>query len=328
MLRFNELYVTEDGKHLVIDVEIEDYEMYDSCYISNISVNTAANRCGNKAVSDVVVHSVEGIVQYDMNGDGVITEEDCELYNRLVELLGKVEYDSDDISKYDVNQDGIVDGRDIIAIADKIHGRYSNDSYLYDVNEDGEINFQDMGVVSHFIETCARSSSILTEEELSTLLSLLELFKKAVESPVYIENGSSKHIRKCLDWCDLGGLVGVKGSLNGQLFIVTVTAECDGTTVSETEQLGCGWDKNTLTGVAFNGKPIYDAAVRYASAYGDTCDNSDAKAFEDFVLRYNAFDFALRLGDVCQAWYYYSNYLSGGSAPRSSSKGCGCYGTY
>lgn len=38
MIHFNELYVTEDGKSLVIDVEIDDLPVYDDMYISSVKI--------------------------------------------------------------------------------------------------------------------------------------------------------------------------------------------------------------------------------------------------------------------------------------------------
>lgn len=40
MIHFNELYITEDGKNLVIDAEIDDFPAYKDCYLERITVDT------------------------------------------------------------------------------------------------------------------------------------------------------------------------------------------------------------------------------------------------------------------------------------------------
>lgn len=325
MIQFNELYVSSDGKHLVVDAEIEDFAIYDSCYIDTVVVDTAEDYCsGGKAKAVTVYQNGGSVIQNDMNGDGKITDIDCALYNRLLELIAKLkDDDEEEYDQHDVNRDGIVDLKDYDALRTAITGTLV-DEYRYDVNGDGEApNNGDLTDMADYLLSMGMKS--LSPDEYAEFAELFQAYQNDKLETTKPE----RHLRLCLNWCDLVGLVGVNGNFANQIFVVTVTASCDGSIGSTAKDLGCGWDNNTITGVAFNGKPIYDAAVRYASAYGNACDSASASAFEDFVLRYYAFDFALRAGDVCQAWYYYNNYLNGGNqAAVPSSHGCGCHGTY
>lgn len=94
------------------------------------------------------------------------------------------------------------------------------------------------------------------------------------------------------------------------------------------ESCDCGWDVNVIQGLAYNDKKLYDNALSLAGSYGDSCDNNDASKFIDFILRYYAFQYAVKCGDIEQACYYWNNYLrnntGGGSMPRGG--GCGCHG--
>lgn len=198
MLHFNELYITEDNKCLVIDVEVDDYSVYDSCYIDTIDFSLGAG-CDDGTLGDFVsVYSDDG---------------EHEKHKRFV------------------------------------------------------------------LET--------TDE------SVVQMFGDTPKS--------------------FDGLVFVK-----------VTAMCDTETLVKTE---CGCESNEICGIAYNGKPIYDNAVKYADSYGASCSNNDMTAFLDWLLRYYGFLFALKNGDLCQAKYYWNNYLKGSASVARSSNPCGCHGT-
>lgn len=174
-----------------------------------------------------------------------------------------------------------------------------------DINGDGDVNIQDIQYFfDYLLKVVAGTYGIL--------------FKSNV-----------RHFRKCYSVNDLIPLVEKGTDLSSKLFIVTVTAACYGDTTAIAEA-DCGSDIKEITGVAYNGKPLYDAAVSAASSYGDTCDTKDAAAFEDFVLRYYGFLFALKCGDLCKAQYYWENYLNVGKTrcKRAYTKPCGCHGLY
>jgi hypothetical protein len=136
-----------------------------------------------------------------------------------------------------------------------------------------------------------------------------------------------RHVRICLDKNDEALVrLGVE-DLSSSLFMVR--ADAAGGDAEAIANAGCGWDTSPIFGVAYNGKPLYDSAIRYASSYGNTCNDNDAAVLEDFILRYYSFLLALKCGDVKQACYYYNTYLtSAGLGPSSSGKNCGCHGTY
>ena len=77
MLHFNELYITEDKQHLVIDVEIDDLPIYDDCYLEKITVDIADNCDGDGLFTDPKYEwKFEPEVPGDTNGDGVFNEND------------------------------------------------------------------------------------------------------------------------------------------------------------------------------------------------------------------------------------------------------------
>ena len=327
MLHFNELYISEDNKHIVIDVEIDDFNAYDSCYIDTITVDTADDYCNNEKSKSVTVYQNKGYtVQLDMNHDGKITDVDCYMYNRLIELISKLTTDDEETySHYDVNRDGVVDLKDLDALINAVTYSRFIDGYQYDVNSDDEVNIGDVNALIDYLLELGQNC--LTPDELEELRGLLTDYQTAARIKT---EDVKRHVGLCLTWCDIVELIGIKGSFDKQMFVVTATAYCDGSIGTTAKEMGCGWDNNVITGVAVNTKPIYDSAVQYASAYGDKCDTGSTSAFEDFVLRYYAFDFALKTGDICQAWYYFSNYLNGMSVSKSNGHfhGCGCHGTY
>ena len=173
-----------------------------------------------------------------------------------------------------------------------------------DLNNDNEVN---IGDVNEFVDYVLKCNS-------------------GEREPLYSHTGL-KHIQLCLSASDLSPLVLPKESLD-KLFVVRVEATCSGD-MSAVAELGCRWDEDSITGLAYNSKPLYDAAIKYANAYGDSCDNNDASAFVDFLMRYYGFVFALKCGDICQAKYYWDNYLNGGVTGKTRSfKPCGCHGRY
>jgi hypothetical protein len=184
-----------------------------------------------------------------------------------------------------------------------------------DINEDKEVNVGDINRFYDYIQDVLEGNTK----------------QKVVSKGLH-------HVRICLDIADLMPLFKTEEGeedktikdLSPYLFIVTVHAAVLGN-YSEIGTVECGMiDTNDhITGVAYNGKPLYDAAVKYASSYGDSCDNNDQRGFIDYLLRYYGFIFALKCGDLCQAQYYWENYLNGGSfAKPVTYNRCGCHGAY
>lgn len=200
MLHFNELYITEDNKCLVIDVEIDDVPEYDSCYIESIEISSG-----------------------------------------------------------------------------------------WDCTEEGNFG----------------------------------AFVQAYSD----EDEHRRHVRMMLKKADEPIAALVTEERNNPLegiILVRASASCDVETLVNTE---CGCESNEIAGAAYNAKPLYDNAVKYANNYGNTCATNDMSDFVDWLLRYYGFQFALKCGDLCQAQYYFANYLNG-TAPSGtrSSNPCGCHG--
>lgn len=278
MLSFNELYITEDGKNLVIDVSVDEDSIYKGVYIDSIKLDLCKNLVTGNDVSNkaVTIYTPEQVILGDLDLDGDITTSDHQTVTDLMTSLtsGKTIY--------------IDNERSVAALG---------------LEGDGELTVSDIQVVEKVI------------------LDYL-LYGKISYVPV-----KKRHVHICLEKND-DALVqlGVE-DLSSALFMVRVDAT--GGDAESISNAGCGWDNSPIFGVAYNGKPMYDSAIRYAASYGDTCDNNDASALEDFILRYYSFLLALKCGDVKQACYYYNNYLTGaGFGNLSSGKNCGCHGTY
>lgn len=235
MIHFNELYVTEDGEHLVIDTEIDNLPIYDGCVIDTISVSASP---------------------------------DC----------------------------------------DKTHTKTK------EVYSDGQVNQDIINNVS------------IKKPEVDT--------GSDVPDPAVLPDNTNNltHMRLCLGKYELDGILTEDVSFSDHIFTVTVEADVQGDAVynlAEITKLSCGWDENIIRGIAYNGRMLYDQAVNLASSYGDDCNDNGQNRFVDFILRYYAFMFAVKCGDIDKACYYWNNYLKGG---RSAGKqihwggGCGCHG--
>lgn len=326
MIHFNELYITDDGKNLVVDAEIDDFTVYDSCYINKITATTAANKCGTNPTEPVEIYVHDDFIYYDLDCDGIVTDEDVRMFRRTQQLLKRISLPTvwtqvvDNVTyvyDLDVNRDGVVDVYDIYALVDYIVGGKAIDGYHYDVNEDGEVNVADINVLNSFI--LDRSFSVLGDcEEQQELEYLLGRFKNANDKGVVY----SRHVRRCLDAYDLG----LTGKLGSNIILVTVEAMCDGSIGNIEKELGCGWDTNTTTGAAYNGVPIYRGFLDLADSHGDDC-NSMIDDLAEYSLQYNAFDFSLRMGDWCTAQKYWELLTQGSSSVSVKGRGCGCRGS-
>lgn len=345
MIHFNELYVTEDGKHLVIDAAIDDMPEYDNFYIDSIKVDTGANcQQGGQSEHAVDVYFPKTRIVGDIDGNGIINEVEVEAWQMMLDLcgLGKKIYTRSDGTHYYkakvYNEETEEDETVEIEIKPATYNLYqailahspsefAGDtllghliSYIWetigdaafpgkgatpgDINNDGEVNVSD---VTAFIDYILRVGDAQTDTPVSVTI-------------------KERHVRLCLGWGDgLSALV--DKDFSKTMFIVTVTAS-SGT--EEIVELECGQDITQIVGVAYNTKLLYDSAMKYAANYGSTCESRDADAFIDFLMRYYGFLFALKCGDLCQAQYYWSNYLTDTESVKGSltSGGCGCHGTY
>lgn len=365
MLHFNKLYITEDGKHLVIDVEIDNLDTYSNCYIDTVTLGVAT-QCDDSGIMPSNSTSIynAAVIVGDINNDGRLTKTDIEYWKQLLYLsLNNAKHDeqgyyytrlkTNDIgeevtdtdgnpiietvritnvvldtistiqSKYQQTQFSTVSGLSgmngfgadklLAYIVDQL-GDFVLDGIVPkipgDVNGDGEVNISD---INFFINYLYRQTS-------NTNLTYFDTTKN--------------HIQLCLDTND-EGIVKLLGSnikdLSSNLFIVRATAGGYESNIAQIDAMGCRFDEPEITGIAYNGKPLYDMAINYASQFGDTCDSKDASSFIDFLMRYYGFLFAIKCGDICTALYYWNNYLNGTSVSKkhsSSFRPCGCHGTY
>lgn len=325
MIHFNELYITEDNKKLIIDVEVDDDPMFEDCYLDSIQIAAGSN-CPSPFSKSVTAWTA--VEAFDINGDGKLTEEDIEVINHLLhistapaitnedektdfpiigndgEYYYKIQDDQADeqhyiknyiskyiydlcisiYNKYILNTDNLF----VFGVCQFITESYDAQIYDYirkkldivpsvlgvsgDINGDGEVNVGDINALIDF------------------LLSVID-----DDVPIKL-----KRKRLCLSFNDevMVALTGeAKKPLNG-LFAVEITTTCDIETLVNTD---CGCIENNVRGIAYNPKPLYDNAVRYAQSYGDTCATNDQSQFIDWILRYYAFKFAVDNGDICQA---------------------------
>ena len=344
MIHFNDLSISDDGKHLNIDVEIDDMSAFDMCYIDSIKVipvEDCDNYCNTKGT--VVYTGSTGLTYVDMDGDGQVSKQDIALIDKIQDLIVNGQ-DGNDESKYDINGDGIVDLRDYKCIVDVILGK-KDDLEFYpktvDVTGDGEKNIADLNDFNNYmisklnkdnysqddwdlLENTEDDEGIVHSSKLSDYQSFLRdnnVVKKESDPP-------KQHISLCLTPFEVFLQKGKTFTEN--LFVVEVTARCDGN-AAEIAQLGCGWDNNTIKGLVYYDKNLYDEALNLANSYSDDCDNNDSSRFVDFILRYYAFMFAVKSGNVKQACYYWNNYLRNYNSKIKSTfhrGGCGCHGAH
>lgn len=326
MIQFNELYITEDGKNLVIDVSIEDLPVYNNFYISDISL-TLLDKCDEAKPTVSVYTGGTGFTYVDMDGSGYIDYKDKQLIDWMFNTLRKFNYTEDDLSKYDVNHDGFVDIDDVRIVNDSINGLIPKQQ-SFDVNKDEEFNIADVNAVIRFIQDNIEHSG-LTFAEQSKLNDAISRYKELISSNAerQVSDPMKRRVRLCLPSLE-NPLDFIDDAMSNHLFLVTVTADSFGDT-SSLASMGCGWDEKVIRGLAYDDKMLYETAVSHASSYGDNCSNNDASSFVDFILRYYAFIFAIRCGDIDKACYYWNTYLkNGGKQQMHAGGGCGCHGPH
>ena len=345
MIHFNELYVTDDGKKLVIDAAIDDMPEYDNFYINSIKVDIGSNcRYGGKSVEAVEVYKPGVRIVGDLNNDGVLGEDDVAVWTTLLNIGNKKVYTRDDGTHYykvtvedeDTGDNIVIDAdidNDIYAVYRSISLRvptiaWSGDTFLVKLldfiwENIGDASFPNAGSTPGDLT----GNDEVNIEDVNAFINgyILAFHDGLIVDPITVGK-KSRHVHLCLGWDD--GLSGiVTKDFTKTMFIVTATATADTEDIVELE---CGQDVSEIVGVAYNTKPLYDAAMKYAANYGNTCDTRDANSFIDFLMRYYGFLFALKCGDLCQAQYYWSNYLTNSESMSGSltTGGCGCHGTY
>lgn len=82
MLHFNELYITEDGKNLVIDAEVDNLDIYNDCFISQVTVQIIGyNKAEDKCIYSKTVEA-QSCTHFvgDIRNDGMLDEKDIEIW--------------------------------------------------------------------------------------------------------------------------------------------------------------------------------------------------------------------------------------------------------
>ena len=131
------------------------------------------------------------------------------------------------------------------------------------------------------------------------------------------EEYGKKHIRLVLKSSDFNDN---KWSLDNNLFFVYITAS--GTPSPGTP---CGMDESTVMGVVYNLRPWYNYGMGFIRGLADTCDIP--AGFIDYILRFKAFQLALKTGHYPVAIKYWKWFIKGKKPVVKTSKGCGCNGT-
>lgn len=367
MIHFNELYIDEDGKHLIIDAEIDNLSIYDKTYIESIKVDIG-EYCekGGNSEHAVTVYTGGQYQIGDLDDDNKITAKDIKIWdvlrilstNKLLvdEALDyyyeTTDWDEDDnpitvriylkdikidTAKPELGTLGRPVAKRIATLANYIKAKFDN-AIIGEGQSDHGIGigrvinyiYEILGEKAGYFESSTygdlNNDGEVSVADFTYFVDFLKKVQTGEEQPlINIEN--DRHVILCLDSTDLSPLVEGK-DLSKYLFIVTATANFKDN-AQEVTLAGCGYDKSTITGLAYDGRPLYNAAISHASSYGDTCDTKDAANFVDFLMRYYGFLFAVKCGDLCQAQYYWSNYLMQ-SATKSkfntTPKPCGCHG--
>jgi hypothetical protein len=331
MIQFNELYITEDGKNLVIDVSIEDLPVYNNFYISDISL-TLLDKCDEAKPTTVVYTGGTGLTYVDMDGSGYIDYKDKQLIDWMFSILRKFKPTGTQLSKYDVNHDGFIDLLDIQEINDYLLGlipvKPEYDFVSPSTTGNPEVGIAEMNAIIQAILDIAKQSG-LDNDTLEKFKSTMSRYKDLISSNAerQVSDPMKRRVRLCLPSIEKP-LDFIDDAMSNHLFLVTVTADSFGDT-SSLASMGCGWDEKVIRGLAYDDKMLYETAVSHASSYGDSCDNNDASSFVDFILRYYAFIFAIRCGDIDKACYYWNTYLkNGGKQQMHAGGGCGCHGPH
>lgn len=361
MVHFNELYITDDGKNLVIDAEIDNLSMYRDCYIEKIEVDVA-DSCDGVGLfngNQVTVFDFNRKVRVigDLDGDGVVTKADVDVWNTLRALVNKKLYPENETDEPDIFQGD--DGKyyyyygtsstQVKAISERELALYKEIAATYEdpipiSAHPGNMGGKLLGYIGSMIDDYMFAKMFGHERvndniydlnddneagiaDINTFLSFMEFIMSSANQEVIIDD-RGWHVHKCLDLQTL--FAGLKTSPQERLYIVQVTVKPSFTAenAKALAEMGCGgWDNSVIQGYAFYGLPVYNNFLSLADSTGTDCESSLAP-LADFALRYNAFDFALRMGDWCQAWYYLSNYLLNHNVgPKAGyNKGCGCHG--
>lgn len=106
-------------------------------------------------------------------------------------------------------------------------------------------------------------------------------------------------------------------SLSGHMFFIFI--ECQGTPAANTP---CGMDNMTTLGVIFDSEILYKIAMNYTKELANTC--IIPQYFKDFILKYNAFKFALNTGHYLVAIKFFKDLINSATSPIT--KPCGCHG--
>lgn len=106
-------------------------------------------------------------------------------------------------------------------------------------------------------------------------------------------------------------------SFNGHIFYVYITVEG-----SPDSQTPCSWDLASTLGVVLNWYPVYYRGLEFMRKTADNCCDV-SREFIDYILRFKAFELALRTGNYQLAnsrfreWFYTSDEVAFSSP-------CGC----
>lgn len=110
------------------------------------------------------------------------------------------------------------------------------------------------------------------------------------------------------------------GNFNDNMFFVYIKA-----TGTPSPEVPCGEDNIYTMAVAVNLSPIYKASLGYIRELESDC--KIPKGFIDMILKFKAFELALKTGNNLVAARYWTKLFKGKGAAVAF-KSCGCNGTY
>ena len=106
-------------------------------------------------------------------------------------------------------------------------------------------------------------------------------------------------------------------SISDNLFFVYILAEGD-----PAEGAPCGMYKKLILGVTYNREPIYKASMKFLK---DLNSCTPPQQLINFILRYKAFQLALKAGNYTKAIEYWNEFFKG-VKPQNLPHNCGCHG--
>lgn len=308
MVNFNELKITKDSKHFIIDVSVKNQTYYDDVYIDEILIDTQNtykdNGPSSKAMSVFKAASQEIRELHDYRCEAtsnhfILPEEYLNTTISGIFTLKDNEAALDDGHLYkhpyklkigDMSVTGTQDRyKDIVFSIPSC--QYTGDIIVTAIDNEtnAEVNAVENLTMSAGIDLIADISAVLGQAE------------------------NLKNVRLELTNFDVP-------NLNTNLFFIYVKVK--GTPSPDTP---CGMDNEYTIGVTFNTCTLYNAMMQHIKELLNIC--SIPKNFINLFLQFKAIQISINTQHYTQAIDYYNKFIKNLNTLTSTHiKSCNCYG--